>query len=44
MCDVFFLGTAFSIPSHISETRPGMLMAIEGIAMDAERMGREDHD
>ena len=44
LCDVFFLGTAFKIPSQISDTRPGMLIAMAGIAIDAESRGREDHD
>jgi len=37
ICDVFFFGTAFSIPSHISEMIPGTLMVMAGMAMDAER-------
>jgi hypothetical protein len=28
MCDVLFLGTAFSIDSHIPSTRPGILSCI----------------
>ncbi len=36
ICDVFFFGTAFNIPSHISEMTPGTLMAMAGMAMDAE--------
>lgn len=30
MCDVFFFGTAFSIPSHMSDMKPGIWMDMEG--------------
>ena len=34
ICDVFFLGTARSIPSHISETSEGIDIAVAGDAID----------
>lgn len=30
MCDVFFLGTAFKMPSQISERKPGSCSEIDG--------------
>ena len=43
MCEVFFFGTAFNIPSQISATKPGILMDIAGIAMeDDQRLKRRD--
>jgi hypothetical protein len=33
MCDVFFLGTALSIPSQMSDSNDGMLIAAVGSAM-----------
>ena len=32
ICDVFFFGTAFSMPSHISWSSEGMFWIAEGIA------------
>ena len=31
MCDVFFFGTARSMPSHMSEMTPGRLIEIAGM-------------
>lgn len=41
MCEVFFLGTAFNIPSHISDRKPGTLIEMDGTAIDVRR-GRDD--
>lgn len=40
MCDVFFLGTALNIPSHISDKKPGTFIEMDGKAIDARR-GRD---
>lgn len=34
MCDVFFFGTAFRMPSHMSVRREGIGIVIEGNAID----------
>jgi hypothetical protein len=36
MWDVFFFGTAFKMPSHISASKPGMWRESEGIDRAAE--------
>lgn len=42
-CDVFFLGTAFNMPSQISARTPGILIAMAGMVMEDDRRVREDH-
>ena len=40
ICEVFFFGTARSMPSHISEIAPGMFKVMAGIVILA--LGRTD--
>lgn len=36
MCEVFFFGTAFRIPSQMSPSKPGMLCSAAGMAMASD--------
>lgn len=41
MCDVFFFGTAFRIPSQMSPRMPGMLCSAAGTAMASDGHDRD---
>ena len=42
MCEVFFFGTAFRIPSQMSPSKPGMLCSAAGMAMASDGHAGDD--
>jgi hypothetical protein len=44
MCDVFFFGTAFRIPSHMSDSIEGIEMAVAGNAIESDEDRRRPRD